>query len=352
MNPMRIQHNPLFSASLPLTVFLIVLVISLAGRMFPLGVASGQERPFRIVAFNVENLAAPRSRASKLQRYRWDMARLAHAERIATLIETLSPDLVNLEEVTSREALDLLVSILEEKGLNYHGYHVESADTYTGFDIAVLSRIPLDKVSGEEIHLLTSSDPQDSSWKESYVLNGEVKTTGISRNALYYLTVNNQKIGFLGLHLIANPDNHRSNMKRSAQAKIVARAVRDKIVAKGYHPIVLGDFNDYDPAVEDANSDQVTKTDVLATIKNYDQTTPEDELINVAQKIKRLKDRYTSHWDRNENGHADSEDLFTMIDHILIPKEWEARIDRAFICHTLDLTTSDHFPVVVDLLLK
>jgi exonuclease III len=38
-----------------------------------------------------------------------------------------------------------------------------------------------------------------------------------------------------------------------------------------------------------------------------------------------------------------------MIDHILLPRELEPAVTRAFICHATDLDVSDHFPVVVDL---
>jgi exonuclease III len=63
----------------------------------------------------------------------------------------------------------------------------------------------------------------------------------------------------------------------------------------------------------------------------------------------RLADRYTSHWDWNENGAHDSEDVYTMIDHILLAEEFMPFVTRAFICHSVSLDTSDHYPVVVDL---
>ena len=62
-----------------------------------------------------------------------------------------------------------------------------------------------------------------------------------------------------------------------------------------------------------------------------------------------MEDRYTSHWDRNENGISDTDDVFTILDYILIHNRLSPYVRRVFICHSLDLTTSDHFPVVVDL---
>ena len=67
--------------------------------------------------------------------------------------------------------------------------------------------------------------------------------------------------------------------------------------------------------------------------------------------IPRQADRYTSFWDRNENGARDPYDVFTMIDHILLPKELMPYVKRAFIFHSIALETLDHRAVVVDLVL-
>ena len=74
-----------------------------------------------------------------------------------------------------------------------------------------------------------------------------------------------------------------------------------------------------------------------------------NELVNAAASISRVADRFSSHWDYNENGAADGDDVFTLIDHILLSKELATGLKRAFICHANSLEISDHFPVVVDL---
>jgi exonuclease III len=72
-------------------------------------------------------------------------------------------------------------------------------------------------------------------------------------------------------------------------------------------------------------------------------------LVNAAAAIPRVADRYSSHWDYNENGAADPEDVFTLIDHILLDRRLAEGLRRAFICHASGLDASDHFPVVVDI---
>ena len=160
-----------------------------------------------------------------------------------------------------------------------------------------------------------------------------------------------QKLGFLGLHLKSNPSDEAANAQRSAQAFIVQRVVQQEIVARGYLPIVLGDINDYDPDVPDRDEQRDPATTVLRDIKDFDSQQSGDELVNVAKMIPRQADRYTSFWDRNENGARDPYDVFTMIDHILLPKELMPYVKRAFIFHSIALETSDHRAVVVDLVL-
>jgi len=158
-----------------------------------------------------------------------------------------------------------------------------------------------------------------------------------------------KKLGLVGLHLKSNPSDSEANAQRTAEAAIVQRIVKREIIARGYAPIILGDINDYDPDVEMADATRETQTSVLRMLKNCDPHQEGDELINIASHIPRVADRFSSHWDYNENGAADGDDVFTLIDHILVDQRLSAGIKRAFICHASSLDTSDHFPVIVDI---
>lgn len=320
----------------------------------PLIANAAEHTPLRIVAFNSEILTAPGVRAGQIQRYRFDFARRQHHERVADVIEVLRPDILNLAEVTSREAIDLVVKILHEKGLtDYRGYHVECNDSYTGMDVALITRLTPDEVDGEQIRTYFS-EGKDPTWRQAFSFTGfsgsrRTSTTSISRNAVYYFTVAGHKLGFLGLHLKSNPSDEYSNARRTAEADVACRIIRGEIEKHGYSPVVLGDLNDYDPDVPDRDDTRSTVTQVIANLKDYDSQRPGPELVNVAKRIPRIEDRYTSHWDWNENGAADTQDVYTMIDHILLPSELMPYVDRAFIARCLSLETSDHYPVVVDL---
>ena len=171
----------------------------------------------------------------------------------------------------------------------------------------------------------------------------------LQRHAVAYFTVCGRKIGLLGLHLKSNPSDPGANAQRTAETAIAREVVRREIVARGYLPIVLGDLNDYDPDVPTADAGRKTRTTVLRDLKNFDDATGGDELVNAARFIPRVADRYTSHWDFNENGAPDGDDVFTMIDHVLLHRDLVPAVTRAHVCHAIDLDVSDHFPVVVDL---
>jgi endonuclease/exonuclease/phosphatase family metal-dependent hydrolase len=320
----------------------------------PQAATAGQ--PLRIVTFNAEILAAPRTSASKLSRYRFDSARQAHLERVAAIIETLHPDILNLLEVTSVEAVDMLIEILHEKGLtDYRGYHVESKDAFTGLDVALITRFTPDTIEGAPIRLIFSS-ADDPTWRSKFTFVDkegatQVHETSLMRNAVYYITVGNHKLGFLGLHLKSNPEDAYSNGRRTGEAAVARLAIRQEIVARGYKPIVLGDLNDYDADVPDRDETRNPATNVLQQLKDYDDGRMGPELMNVAAKIARQSDRYTSLWDRNENGAEDAGDVMTMIDHILVHHSLWPHVTRVHISHINGLETSDHYPIVVDLVL-
>jgi endonuclease/exonuclease/phosphatase family metal-dependent hydrolase len=318
--------------------------------------ALSAQHPLRIVSFNVQCLQAPETNASRIGRFRWTPARQAHLDTIASVIESLEPDIIALVEVTSREAVDQLVALLREKGMTgYHGYHVESHDGFSGFDVAFITRVKPDEVEGQSIRTVYSPSG-DATWREDYSYvdeEGERKqrNTGLNRQALIYTTIAGRKLAFLGLHLKSDPSSPYANARRTAEAAIAQRIIRTEIVNRGYTPVVLGDLNDYDPDFEDRDPQRSTRTDVIRMFKNFDPTTEGNELFNAGKHIRRIADRYTSHWDVNENGAADVDDVYTMIDHILLPRSFEKHLRRAYVCRLTDLSTSDHWPVVVDLVL-
>ena len=321
----------------------------------------------RIACFNVESLTVP-GEWSRFARYRFPPGRMRHLEGVASVVEVVNPDILVLSEVSSPEACVALAALLREKDLgDFQSYHVEGRDSYTGFDVAFVSRVVPDRIEGELIHLFAPDrtprirDVQNGATQLPWTAErysrpeGEEEGEGteaiavLKRHAACFFSLSGHKIGMVGLHLKSNPSDPQANAQRTAEAAIVRRIVQREIVSRGYLPIILGDLNDYDPDVEMADSTRKTETSVLRMLKDIDPQRDGDELVNVAAHIPRVADRFSSHWDYNENGAADGEDVFTLIDHILLGTQLASGITRAFICHANSLEISDHFPVIVDL---
>jgi endonuclease/exonuclease/phosphatase family metal-dependent hydrolase len=113
--------------------------------------------------------------------------------------------------------------------------------------------------------------------------------------------------------------------------------------------IVLGDFNDFDPATIDIGGNRPI-TDVLARIKSAGSG-GEDDLHNVMADVPQSQ-RFTSHYDRNNNEEIDAGE-FSAIDHILLSPELYRRVREIFYVHAHDPTVyTDHFPIVVNLDVK
>ena len=239
--------------------------------------ASFAATPLRIASFNLEwltasvneNDRAPWPNEAALEKHRKGLAHILAAE--------VHADVVCVLESTSRVALEKLNAEPELKPLHYRVYHLESKDDALGQDVAFMVRIPLDRVSGKEVNDFRneSHDP-------------------LTKRAVIFLTVGKLKIGLLGMHLLAHPDDAKRNRKRRAQAMAATRIIRDEIVSRGYAPIVLGDLNDFDPDVK-TESNNFPRDKVLHILKDFDRKKPGDELINAAGHIEPMSERYSAY---------------------------------------------------------
>jgi endonuclease/exonuclease/phosphatase family metal-dependent hydrolase len=329
-------------------------VLAFAIILFAAGAAA--KTPLRIMTLNAEWLVSEEGETDK-DPWGPPYTLNEHLERIAGIIETLQPDIVNLVEVTTKAGVDRLVAILHEKGsTDYKGFHIESYDNITGQDVGLVSKYTPDVIKGAYIRNFYSTG-QHSEWRADYTwktARGVTKHdhTSISKNAVYCFTIDGHKLGFLGLHLKADPDSAEANGQRTGQSRVAQKIIREEIVARGYIPIVLGDFNDYDPDVPDRDDTCSTKSKVLSYLKDYNTTLRGPELVNAAVKITRVFDRYTSHYDLDDDRVPDEGEPMTMIDHILIHKKLLPAVRRVFIDHGHGGQTSDHWPVIVDLELE
>ncbi len=255
-----------------------------------------------------------------------EKARL-HRERIARIIRLLRADVVMLEEVENDTVLYMMI---EESldDLGYRVYFVQGNDRFTGQDVALLSRLPIDEVGRTD---------------ERVRVAGERRMQGVSKNMYARLMLGGVPTTLIGLHFYARPTDPTRKERREAQAEVIRRlAVRE--IEAGRAVVVLGDFNDYDDVTLDLAGHRPI-TDVLHRIKAAGPEA-DDDLHNVLSDVPQIK-RFTNFWDRNHDGAVERNEL-SAIDHILLSPALSRRTVEVHYVHAHDpFTYTDHFPVVV-----
>ena len=253
----------------------------------------------------------------------------AHRDSLARVIRLIDADVLMLQEVENLGTLQMLIDeSLADMG--YRPYLVDGRDTFTGQDVGLLSRIPVEEVGRTD---------------ERVTVAGTRQLYGVSKNMWARLTLGDVPTTLIGVHFLARPDDVSRKPQREAQAEVIRRLVVEEMAA-GRAVAVLGDLNDFDPDVPDrAGSTPIT--DVLAIIKRAGPG-PDDDLRNVAGDVQQL-DRYTSFYDRNRNEEIDPGEL-SAIDHILLsPALYRSIRAVDFVDMHDPRTVSDHFPIVVTL---
>ncbi len=253
----------------------------------------------------------------------------AHRDRIGEIIQWLDADVIMLEEVENEEVLDLLVA----ESLADHGYavhFVQGGDRFTGQDLGVLSRLPIDEAGR-------------SDERAPVGMTGD--TYGVSKNMYVRLNLGDVPTTMIGVHFLARPDDASRKPRREAQAEVIRRLVAQEQAA-GRAVVVLGDFNDFDDETLDIGGNEPI-TDVLKLIK---QGGPGDDndLRNVLADVPQVE-RFTSHYDRNDNGVVEEGEL-SAIDHLLLtPELYRAVREVTYVQAHDPATHTDHFPIVVGL---
>ncbi len=257
------------------------------------------------------------------------VAARAHRQTVGGVIRMLDADVVVIPETENLRALELLI---EEAlpDLGYTAVLVDGRDSFTGQDVGLLSRLPIE-ASGRT--------------DERVPVGVTDETYGVSKNLWARLTIGGQPVTLVGVHFLARPDDLSRRDRREAQAEVVRRLV-EREMAQGREVVVLGDLNDVDEATPDrAGSRPIT--DVLATIKRAGPG-PDDDLVNVIRDVPQAQ-RFTSFYDRDRDDQFDAGE-FSAIDHVLLSPGLYRRVRDVRFVHAHDpRETSDHFPIVVTL---
>jgi len=268
-----------------------------------------------------------------------------HMNYVAKVVNDLNPDIINFCEVEGCDELNILKDKLDG---SYNPYLKKGTDTSTGQNVGMLTRVdPLVNLYRTE---LKYNYPLPNS-KCGYT--GSAGSSGVSKHYITEFKFNGYNIAFIGAHLLAIPTDPLRCAEREAQASVLQNVIFGYI-NKGYEVIMIGDFNDYDPEVLDLNNNKPTSR-VLDILKgNQGDLKGLYQLTNIAEEIQQ-KDRYSDWWDSDNNCKTSSQKDYSMIDHILVTNAIRKNIADTYIYHGYDeycgKYNSDHFPVVVDLIL-
>ncbi len=254
----------------------------------------------------------------------------AHRDAVGAVVRSLDADLVLIPETEDLATLQMLVdeSLAD---LGYQAVLVDGRDTFTGQDVGLLSRLPVEAAGRVD---------------ERVPVGVTDALYGVSKNLWAHVTLpDGTPATVVGVHFLARPDDVERRDRRQAQAEVVRQFVAAEVAA-GRQVIALGDFNDFDDAVLDrAGSRPIT--DVLATVKRAGPG-PDDDLVNVLGDVAPAQ-RFTSFYDRNGDGQFDAGE-FGAIDHVLLsPALYRRVVDVRFVHAHDPRAVSDHFPIVVTL---
>ena len=293
---------------------------------------------FRLVQYNVEWLFTDYYSNSKCPGSGCPWANTSqaftHMDYVSNVIEKLNPDYINLCEVEGCDELNQLNNLLNS---NYKPYLIKGTDTSTGQNVGLLTKIdPNLNLYRDESRI----EYPISNSQCGYV--GNSSTTGLSKHYITEMTINKYNVAIIGLHLLAYPTDPSRCAQREAQALIVQNII-NKYLDLEYEIIVIGDLNDYDGEILDANNSKPT-SQVLQILKTNDKLKSISNFISQDQ-------RYTCWWDQDESCKS-SPNEFSMIDHILLTPNLYLHVNSAFVYHGYDefcgTLNSDHYPVIVD----
>jgi exonuclease III len=272
-----------------------------------------------------------------------------HLQYVSKVIQELDPDIINICEVEGCDELDLLCDSTQQGKEPYQTYLKQGTDTATGQNVGLLTKIaPIANLTRTEERM---TYPLPGS-KCGYL--GEPGTVGVSKHYITEYLLYGRRTLFIGLHLLAYPEDATRCAEREAQAQIIQNIIAEYVAQStdgdgGREVIVLGDFNDFDGQVLDANRNVPTSR-VLDILKGVN--TGKYLLKSAAEKIPEVE-RFSDWWDKNTDC-VSTADEFSMIDYVLVSPFLFDKISSAFVYHGYDefcgKYDSDHYPLVVDFL--
>ena len=267
-----------------------------------------------------------------------------HLQYISKILKEVNPDIINFCEVEGCDELNALKTKLDP---TYMPYLKKGKDTSTGQNVGLMTRIdPLVDLYRTEERVSYPISGSNCGYK------GEPDTSGVSKHYITEYFLGNTYIAFIGVHFVAFPTDSVRCAQREAQAQVIQNIIY-YYIKNNYDIILLGDFNDFDGEILDANSNKPLSR-VLDILKgDFGTYAGFYQLQNAAELVLRNQ-RFTAWWDSNNNCKSVPTE-FSMIDHILLSPALREKVVETTIYHGYEefcgTYNSDHYPVVIKLAL-
>jgi exonuclease III len=304
---------------------------------------------FRIVQYNVEWLFvdyyAPMDCPGAHCAWNNQSEALIHMDYVANVVGSLQPDILNLCEVEGCDELNLLISPDYLSDTSYIPYLKQGTDTSTGQNVGMITRLD------PQVSLFRTEEKMQYPVPGSQCgYTGSPANVGVSKHYITEYVWYGRPVVFIGLHLLAYPDDPTRCAEREAQAQIIQNTIISYI-DKQYEVMVLGDFNDFDGDILDVNGNKPSSR-VLRILKGLDgQFSGHYTLHNAAERME-PSERWTDWWDKNGDL-VSSPDEFSMIDHVLVSDFLLSKILTVSVYHEYaefaGKYNSDHYPVIIDM---
>jgi exonuclease III len=274
---------------------------------------------------------------------------LTHMDYISNIINDLNPDIVNFCEIEGCDEINMLI---ERTNPSFNPYLIKGTDSSTGQNVGMMTLIDpiIDLYRVETKYSYPITDSQCG-------YSGENGTTGVSKHYITRFNFTNSNtdivinVAMISAHLLAYPTDPERCVKREAQATVLQEQIYN-LINEGFEVIMIGDLNDWDNLILDANYNKPI-SQVLDILKgNAGKYSNQFVLKSIGDKIQQ-SERYSEYWDENSDCVVQSTE-FSMIDHILVTPNLYSMVSNAFSYHAYPHScdgksyNSDHDPVVID----
>ena len=237
--------------------------------------------------------------------------------KVADAVAAINADVIALQEVEDRSAIQSLNAALADRGKSYPFFWVSAGtDPFTGQDVAVLSRYP---------NLIEPIRSYPTVRGEFHTDKGYPRLAALQKLMRVDVEIAGEPVTVYALHLKSKRgDPITSDGERFAQARMIRRLVR-AVLEKDHKPqvVVMGDFND-GPG-----------SDALREIQGLNDASW--DLRDAAESEKMQGERWTYDFDGRKE----------QLDHVLLSRSLFDKVTSATVIRFSD-DVSDHDAFVVD----